>query len=212
MPDGNGLKVVGAGLGRTATMSLKHALEQLLGEPCYHMIEVFPRPEHLAVWTDAANGKPVDWRALFDGFGAAVDWPVCAFWREVSAEYPDALILLSTRTDAATWFKSADATIFHVLDGDPPAEMEPFKVMWSAIATNTFTPDFQDRDAAMAAYEAHNAAVRAEADPARLVEWQAADGWGPLCAALDVPVPDTPFPRMNTSEEWAQGGPPTGAH
>jgi hypothetical protein len=208
MPGGNGLKVVGAGLGRTATMSLKTALERLLGEPCYHMIEVFPRPEHIGVWTDAANGKPVDWRALFDGFGAAVDWPTCAFWREISAEYPDALILLSTRTDADTWFTSADNTIFRVADDMPP-EMEPFRAMWEAIATNTFTPDFRDHDAATAAYEAHNAAVRAEADPARLVEWQAADGWEPLCAALGVAVPDEPFPRMNTSEEWAQGHGPT---
>ncbi|HEY7106802.1 MAG TPA: sulfotransferase [Acidimicrobiia bacterium] len=210
MSEGNGLRVVGAGLGRTATRSLKDALELLLGGPCYHMMEVFPRPEHIGIWTDAAEGKPVDWPALFDGFVAAVDWPTCAFWREISDVWPDSLILLSTRTDAAAWFTSADATIFNVVDdGQLPPEMQPFRIMWDAIATNTFTPNFRERDAAMAAYDAHNAAVRAEADPARLVEWQARDGWEPLCAALGVPVPDVPFPHLNTTEEWLQrDGPP----
>jgi hypothetical protein len=203
MTNTDGLRVVGAGLGRTGTKSLKDALERLLGAPCYHMVEVFPRPEHIPIWTDAANGKPTDWHELFTGFAAAVDWPVCAFWREISAEYPDAIILLSTRADAATWWKSARATIFNVLDTDSlPPEMMPFRDMWNALATNTFTPDFLDPDAAMAAYEAHNAAVRAEADPARLLEWQPTDGWDAICAALGVPVPDEPFPHTNTTEEW----------
>jgi hypothetical protein len=206
MPEGNGLQVVGAGLGRTATRSLKDALELLLGGPCYHMMEVFPRPEHVAIWTDAAEGRPVDWPALFDGFVAAVDWPTCAFWHQIGEVWPDSIILLSTRTDADTWFKSADATIFNVVGSELPPEMEPFGRMWGAIATNTFTPDFKDHDAAVAAYEAHNAAVRAEADPARLVEWQAQDGWEPLCAALGVPVPDVAFPHLNTTEEWQERG------
>ena len=47
------MRVVGAGLGRTGTSSLKLALEQLLGGRCYHMTEVFGRPEDvagLALW------------------------------------------------------------------------------------------------------------------------------------------------------------------
>ena len=85
------LRVVGAGLGRTGTMSLKLALERLLGAPCYHMAEVFVHPEHVAVWHAAARGEPVDWHALFAGYAAAVDWPVGSFWPEVSAAFPDAL-------------------------------------------------------------------------------------------------------------------------
>src|SRR5207237_6118209 len=91
------LRVVGAGVGRTGTMSLKLALERLIGAPCYHMLEVFPRPAHFGLWTAAARGKPVDWNALFAGFAAAVDWPASAFWPELAAAFPDSIILLSTR-------------------------------------------------------------------------------------------------------------------
>ena len=117
-----------------------------------------------------------DWNRRF--YDSLQNKDEAAFWREISDVWPDSLILLSTRTDAAAWFKSADATIFNVVGDEQqlPPEMQPFARMWGAIATNTFTPNFRDRDAAMAAYDAHNAAVRAEADPARLVEWQAQDG------------------------------------
>src|SRR5438132_13248585 len=103
------VRIVGAGLGRTGTMSLKIALERLLGAPCYHMIEVFEHPEHVPVWHAAVRGEPVDWDALFAGYVAAVDWPVAAFWREISAANPDAVVLLSVR-DAAAWWQSADQT------------------------------------------------------------------------------------------------------
>jgi hypothetical protein len=103
------LAVVGAGLGRTGTSSLKVALERLLECPCYHMVETFDRPIHLDAWRRAALGEPVDWRAVLDGFGAAVDWPAAAFWRELASEHPGALVLLSTREPAATWWTSSAA-------------------------------------------------------------------------------------------------------
>src|SRR5207244_616186 len=105
------LKVVGAGLGRTGTMSLKQGLETLLGEPCYHMYEVFQHLDHVPLWHDAALGKPVDWDKIFDGYTAAVDWPVGSFWQEVSEYYPDSLIVLSSR-DPEKWWTSANETIF----------------------------------------------------------------------------------------------------
>ncbi len=73
------VRVVGAGLGRTGTVSLKIALERLLGGPCYHMSETFGRPEHIAVWRRAAQGSLPDWDELFDGFGSIIDWPAAAF-------------------------------------------------------------------------------------------------------------------------------------
>jgi hypothetical protein len=78
------LRVVGAGLGRTGTNSLKLALEQLLGGPCYHMFEVFGHPDSIPRWVDAVEGRPVDWDALMNGYRAAVDWPAAAFWRELA--------------------------------------------------------------------------------------------------------------------------------
>jgi hypothetical protein len=199
------LKVVGAGLGRTGTTSLKAALERLLGEPCYHMIEVFGHPEHTQIWKAAAEGEDVDWDALFEGYAAAVDWPVGSFWPEVSAKYPDAPVILSTRTDAETWWRSAEATIFAGLQGiERSTEGDSFVDMWEAIATHRFTSRWREREPAMEAYEAHNAAVRAGVPAERLIEWQPGDGWEPLCQALQLPVPDEPFPHLNTTEDWQQ--------
>ena len=200
------LRVIGAGLGRTGTMSLKLALERLLGAPCYHMVEVFPRPAHFARWTAAARGEPVDWRALLDGFAAAVDWPSAAFWEELAEAFPDAPIVLSTR-DAESWWRSASATIFDASRPPPPPAM---REMLDALFGRRFTPAIHDRERAIAAYEAHNARVRATAPRGRLVEWRPGDGWGPLCHALGLAEPAEPFPHTNTTDEFrarTRGGP-----
>src|SRR5438552_15142927 len=104
------LRIVGAGLPRTGTHSQKVALEQLLGAHCYHMVEVFAHPEHAPIWREAVHGTMPDWPALFDehGYQAAVDWPVSAFWRQLSEAYPEAIVLLSVRDDADTWWRRAD--------------------------------------------------------------------------------------------------------
>lgn len=194
------LKVVGAGLGRTGTHSLKLALESLLGERCYHMIEVFGNPDHVPMWHQAALGQMPDWEELFAGYGAAVDWPAAAFWEEQSEAFPDALILLSTR-DSAGWWRSCDSTIFQVFrkaDDTMPAE-------WTAMVTELFgkfAGGTLDEASAISAYERHNAHVRATAPADRLLEWHPGDGWEPICGALGVPVPDEPFPHVNTTAEF----------
>ena len=104
------LRVIGAGFGRTGTASLKVALEKLLGAPCYHMIEVFQHPEHVALWHEAALGNMPDWNRLFEGYASAVDFPASAFWPEIMNAYPDALVLLSVR-DPEQWWQSASETI-----------------------------------------------------------------------------------------------------
>jgi hypothetical protein len=195
------LRVVGAGIGRTGTHSLKLALERLLGAPCYHMIEVFNHPEHLAVWHAAAKGDLPDWEALFDGYDATVDWPSGAFWRELTAEYPDAVILLSVRENAEAWWRSADRTIFEVMRRGPDAGFAGFNEMVTDLMRYRFSERFSERDSAIAAYEAHNQAVRDTVAADRLVEWQPRDGWEPLCTALAVPVPDEPFPKVNTTDD-----------
>jgi hypothetical protein len=192
------LRVVGAGLGRTGTLSLKLALERLLGAPCYHMTEVFAHPDHVALWHAAARAEPVDWHALFAGYAAAVDWPVGSFWPEVSEAFPEAWIVLSTRS-AESWWQSASQTIFPT---SAKAAGTPWHAMWMELASRRFTTRLDDRAAAIAAYERHNADVRARAPRARLLEWTAKDGWAPLCRALDVAVPDEPFPHANSTEEF----------
>lgn len=193
------LRVVGAGVGRTGTKSLKFALEQLLGAPCYHMVDVFPRPEDVAVWHAAARGQAVDWHALLRDYRAAVDWPASAFHPELSAVFPDAIVLLSVR-DPDSWWRSASNTILPTID---QAGDGPWAAMVREVLAKRFTPDFLDRDSAIAAFESHNARVRESVPPERLLEWRAGDGWEPICRALDLPVPDAPFPHTNTSEEWA---------
>jgi hypothetical protein len=191
------LRVVGAGVGRTGTTSLKVALERLLGAPCYHMAEVITHPEHVASWSAAARGEPVDWDALFSGYAAAVDWPVSAFWPEIGAAFPDAILLHSVR-DPASWWKSASTTIF-------PTSREaqgPWREMLDEMFARRFTLALDDEAACLAALARHDADVRARAPKERLLEWRASDGWEPLCAALGVPVPAEPFPRVNTSDEF----------
>jgi hypothetical protein len=197
------VRVVGAGLGRTGTHSLKIALEQLLGGTCYHMIEVFGRPDDIQVWQDAVDGKPVDWHALMRDFSACVDWPVCGFWREVADAYPDAIVLLSSRSSPEAWWKSANETIFAIARrGAPPDPTLARQMNMIMGLFERFTPEWEDPAAARAAYVRHNDAVRATVPPERLVDWQPGDGWEPICTALGVPVPETPFPHANTTDDF----------
>jgi hypothetical protein len=201
------IRVVGAGAGRTGTLSLKSGLEQLLGAPCYHMLEVFGHPEHVDVWRAAAEGEKVDWDALLQGYGATSDFPACLFWREILEANPDAVVVLSTRRDSDAWWDSASQTIFGIDAESLPPEMRLWFEMWRAVATARFTPDWTDRAASIAAYERHNAEVRASVPPGRLVDWKPSDGWGPLCDALGMAVPDQPFPHLNKREDFPRPNP-----
>ena len=202
------LQIVGAGAGRTGTHSLKVALEQLLGGTCHHMVECFGRPDQIAGFTAAVDGEPVDWSALMADFTAMVDFPGSLFWREIAAANPDAPILLSTR-DADGWYTSASNTIFLSMDSAPP-EMQPWMQTVKRMLHDRFSDDFENKDEMIAAYEAHNAAVRSEVPAERLIDWTPSDGWDPICAALKVSVPDEPFPVTNTTKEFREmiGAPP----
>lgn len=196
------LKVVGAGVGRTGTHSLKIALEQLLGGTCHHMVEVFAHPEEIAIWTAAIDGKEVDWAELMKPYVAQVDWPGGAFWPELAAANPDALVLLSVR-DPDAWYTSCTNTIFWPMRGMINAGDE-----WMAsllrLFKQRFSDDIEDRDAMIAAFERHNEAVRKAVPADRLLEWTAADGWEPICERLGVPVPAEPFPVTNTTSEFRE--------
>src|SRR3954452_4262618 len=97
------LDVVGAGLGRTGTNSLKLALERLLGAPCYHMLDLLGQPEHVPLWERALDNRPVNWELLFADYRAAIDWAPAAFYSELAAAYPEAIVVLSVR-DAEDWW------------------------------------------------------------------------------------------------------------
>ena len=198
------LRVVGAGLGRTGTHSLKVAFEQLLGGPCYHMLEVLGHPDHIAVWAAAVKGDEPDWQLFLSGYVATVDWPAAAYYQQLSALWPDAVVVLSTR-DSAAWWKSVHNTIFEATAREAPEGDElatDFRSMTHAMLHDLFTPHWLDEKAAIAAYEAHNAEVRATIPADRLVEWQPGDGWEPICRALGVDEPDEPFPHVNSTADF----------
>lgn len=199
------LRVVGAGVGRTGTHSLKLALEQLLGGPCHHMMEILADPSQIPLWVDAMYDRPVDWDKVFDGYVAQVDWPGASFWRELSAAYPDALVLLSVR-DPEEWYRSASNTIFLTFEvesfPDGMAHMGPWLQAVRHGLARRFSDRLGDRQAMLDAFVRHNEAVRREVPAERLLVWQPGDGWEPICERLGVPVPTEPFPRVNTTDEF----------
>ena len=204
------LQIVGAALGRTGTNSLKLALEQLGFEPCHHMYEVRDHPEQLPYWQAAARGELPDWDQVFADYKSCVDWPSARYWREISAHYPDAKVLLTLR-DAESWFASVHATIYPSIVSWPTREPGHFRDMLEmaqeTIVKQTFDGRLDDRDHALAVYRAHEEKVRRTIAPERLLAYGVSEGWEPLCAFLEVPVPDTPFLRTNTRAEFRKDRP-----
>ena len=197
------LKVVGAGVGRTGTNSLKIALEQLLGSPCHHMFEIISHPEQTVSWTNAIQGGPVDWSTMPDGYASLVDWPGASFWPELSAANPDALVLLSVR-DPESWYRSASNSIFLVFEAVPP-EMRPWFETMLRLLRDRFSDQLDDPTAMMDAFERHNESVRENIPSERLLEWTPTDGWEPICSRLGLAVPSEPFPVTNTLNDWRAG-------
>ena len=195
------LQVIGAGLGRTGTYSLKLALEQLLGGPCYHMRDVFARPQDVSIWHEALLGRAPRWKQFLSGYAAAVDEPPSYFWRELAEEFPDALVLLSTR-ESQGWYRSMNRTILDVIRRGPPPEMDAWYAMVLDMFDLQFPEGWDNPVPTIAAYERRNAAVRAEVPPERLIDWRLGDNWDPLCSALGVAVPNEPFPVTNTTAEF----------
>lgn len=203
------IQVIGAGLGRTGTLSLKAALEELGFGKCYHMVEVFGRMEDARVWDAAARGEPVDWDALFDGYRSTVDWPSCAFYRELMEKYPDAKVVLTVR-DPEKWYESARNTIYAVRTAFPkwmaalrPGMSDFGKMVDRVVWDGTFQGRFEDRAFAIDVFNRHIEQVRQTVPADRLLVFEVREGWGPLCTFLGVPVPEgKPFPHLNDTADF----------
>jgi hypothetical protein len=195
------LKIVGAGFGRTGTLSLKNALEMLGFGPCYHMFEVVKRPDDISAWHRLAFGGAMNWDLLFKDFQSTVDWPTARYWRELADHYPQAKVLLSVR-DPEAWYKSVTGTIYRGLamrmpDNVPEPRRQQMAMARKIVLEDTFDNRFEDKAHAIEVFNRYNQTVRESIDPARLLVFDVKEGWGPLCRFLGVAQPDKPFPRLN---------------
>jgi hypothetical protein len=192
------LKLIGAGMGRTGTASLKVALEELGLGRCYHMSEVMQNPGDIPDWIDAANGNP-DWDKIFDKYVATVDHPGCGFWKELVDYYPNAKVILTVR-DAEKWFESTNETIYS-LEFATVIKNSPWGEMLHKTIYDTMDNRMQDKDFMVSFFNNRNAEIINAIATDRLLVYQVQEGWKPLCEFLDVPIPDTGFPRINSRDE-----------
>ncbi|MGI9061106.1 MAG: sulfotransferase family protein [Ktedonobacteraceae bacterium] len=215
-----GMKVIGAGFGRTGTLSLKTALEELGFAPCYHMVALFNNPDDVDQWEAATRGEVVDWEAFLADYQATVDWPGCAFYKELMLVYPEAKVLLTVR-DFDKWYESVQATIyetsrrfaqmrkapvrsFFIGRLFPAGRMGVVRLINNLIWEKTFGGNFDDKTHALAVFDQHIEEVKRLVPADRLLVYNVKEGWGPLCAFLGVAVPmDKPFPHLNERAGFA---------
>lgn len=208
------IKVIGAGFGRTGTHSLGLALETLGFGPCYNILEIARNPGHAEIWYDALSGRSVDWEALFKDYQSSVEWPAVAFLPELVRNFPQTKVVLTLR-EAESWYESANATIFEGLElsayNPDPAKREYSGISRRLILERTFGNRQREKDHALKVYRRHQQLVLETVPPQRLLQYDIKDGWEPLCAFLDKPVPDEQFPKVNerstflaSEPEWAK--------
>lgn len=203
------IKVIGAGLGRTGTLSLKVALERLGFAKCYHMEEVLRNPLLARNWVQAIDAGNAEWGRLFRGYQATVDWPGCAFYQQLIQHYPDAKVILTIR-NPDRWYASAYQTIYALRPKLPdwacrliPPLAYPQQMLNAMIWDGLFAGRFEEREFAIARFLEHNAQVQQIVPAERLLIFQPQEGWEPLCRFLEVPIPEgEPFPHVNSGAEF----------
>ncbi len=209
------LSIIGSGLGRTGTKSLKEALEQLGFGPCHHMHEVLSHPEQVRYWQQLAEGEQPDWNDVFSGYRSQVDWPGAHFWRELAEAFPEAKVIHTVRPEEKWWasFSASIARLMQNYQGLPlPPHAKDMLDAWAKFAgTETFEGRYDDRNVALAAFRLRTQQVQEALTPKRLLIFDVAEGWEPLCRFLGVPAPSTPFPHHNLRADFweALGGQPS---
>jgi len=216
------LQVIGAGFGRTGTLSLKVALEKLGYEPCYHMTEVMDKPSHVEFWAEAPEkldrGEEVEWERVFAGYEATVDFPGCVFYKELMQEYPGAKVLLTVR-DTGRWYDSASQTIlsspessgsrgarllFGLATRFVPVFRRAPRMIDNVMRDRAFGGDMTTPEHVKEVYEAHIEEVKRTVPEEKLLVYEVKEGWEPLCEFLSVPVPDEPFPHVNERDDFGK--------
>jgi hypothetical protein len=197
------INIIGVGVGRTGTYSLRLAINQLGYGPCHHMEEVLKDINvQVPLWSETLKGN-TNWSAIYKGFNSAVDWPTAGFFRELIKEYPTAKFILTER-NPENWADSFGSTIYKLVEGKDkaPEKMQNWLTMVNELLNKSGFPQGLDRDGLINGFIAHNKAVRDIIPKDQLLIFQVKDGWEPLCKFLNEPVPNQPFPRTNNREEF----------
>ena len=212
------LQVIGAGLGRTGTLSMKLALEELGFSPCHHMSETLKHPdrEHhfRSILKDVEDEEAI--KAVFEGFKATVDQPGNIFYEVFMKLSPDAKVILTVRDSPEAWAKSAGNTIFgcnkasnwfqwklnrFLWDIFEPSQIKMIHKLMSNSKFHGVDPNNPKTDLAQM-YSDWNRRVIETVPEEKLLVFNVKEGWKPLCDFLGVQVPDKPFPKVNSTEEW----------
>lgn len=201
------MKVIGGGLGRTGTKSLQTALQILGFDPCYHMTEILEKNiNHAIFWEQAIQGQPVDWHGVLGRYEAGVDMPVSQFVPELLQAYPQSKVVLTVR-DPERWYDSMYETVYQLTHTPKLLSklvplLKRFTKMTRAVVWNGFFDGrFLEREFAIQKFNEHNAYIKQIVPPEQLLVFHVKEGWEPLCAFLDVPVPNEPFPYVNDRQE-----------
>ncbi|MEM7531104.1 MAG: sulfotransferase family protein [Chloroflexota bacterium] len=200
------IKVIGAGFGRTGTMSLQAALIELGFDSSYHMREVILHGGHGQFWLDAIDHAPTaeEWQTFLADYQSTTDWPPCSFYKELMAVYPEAKVVLTVR-DPERWYESTYNTVYQIPSSLLMRLLKPvlprlrtmYRMVDKLIWDGTFGGRFEDKQHAIDVFNLHNVEVQATVPPERLLVFEVKEGWQPLCEFLGVDVPDKPFPRLN---------------
>ncbi len=207
------MKVIGVGFGRSGTMSLKHALEEVGAGPCFHMIDLIRNPDKVDPWHDAAvKGEP-DWEAMFAGYESTIDWPGCTFWRELIEVYPDAEVLLNYR-DFDGFYKSCQNTIWAIKQAAqkgelaqdanrPPPSPKLWQVIGALIWEQDFEGRFEDKEFIRGLYHDRIEEIKQTVPAERLTLFElGVDGWKTIGDMLEVETPDGNFPHLHDTDEF----------
>ncbi len=199
------LEIIGAGLGRTGTLSLKYALEEVGFGPCHHMVEINAAPAMWPFWARAYRGEDVDWDEGYNGYRSGVDDPTTSFYAQLAERYPKAKVILTHR-DPERWFQSTQASALSndmlALIEHAPAEMKPLLDLFAPMGWDPRDPKTHDRRYMLDWFKRHNDQVQRTIAPERLLVYQVSEGWEPLCRFLGVAVPNTTFPSVNTTTDF----------
>ncbi|KAL5325819.1 hypothetical protein ACEPPN_006952 [Leptodophora sp. 'Broadleaf-Isolate-01'] len=202
------LKIIGAGYGRTGTLSLCEALD-LLGLPCHHMEKVILDPtQEASVFRRAYDeGFKPDWDEVFKNYDAAVDWPAAAFWEDIWYKYPDAKVILTVR-DPEDWYKSVGMTIRDwpmAPEEKWPERMQKTRLMARSVVKQGVLRNYENKDAMIQQYMDHIEYVKEVVPKKQLLVLGLGEGWGPLCHFLGLPIPkDVAYPYANRGVDFGR--------